>query len=133
MRVLANGGVNLLLAQSFAKSMGLYGQRIGALSMITKNAKEQECVESQLKGVIRPAISSPPLHGARIAEIILTSPELLSLWYKEVKMMADRIADMRISIVQNLKKAGSTHDWSHITNQRGMFAFTVTNKHALHV
>jgi len=66
------------------------------------------------------------LHGARIAEIILTDPNLLSLWYKEVKMMADRIADMRVAFVKDLKKAGSTHDWSHITNQRGMFAYTVT-------
>jgi aspartate aminotransferase len=66
------------------------------------------------------------LHGARIAEIILTDPNLLSLWYKEVKMMADRIADMRVAFVKDLKKAGSTHDWSHITNQLGMFAYTVT-------
>ncbi|EGR32833.1 hypothetical protein IMG5_069750 [Ichthyophthirius multifiliis] len=124
-RIFAEAGVNMLLAQSFAKSMGLYGQRIGSISILTKDANEQKHVLSQVKQVIRPQVSSPPLHGARIAEIILSNPDLLQLWYQEVKEMADRIAIMRKSLVKNLKDVGSTHNWSHITNQRGMFAYTV--------
>ncbi|EAR96540.1 class I/II aminotransferase (macronuclear) [Tetrahymena thermophila SB210] len=127
-RLFADSNVNMLLGQSFAKSMGLYGQRIGSLSVLTQNANEAQNVLSQLKQVIRPNISSPPLHGARIAEIILTNPELLQLWYREVKIMADRIAQMRVQLVKNLKDVGSQHDWSHITNQRGMFAYTGVNK-----
>jgi len=104
--------------------MGLYGQRIGALSFIARDAQEAERITSQLKIIARPIWSNPPLHGARIAETILTNQELHQLWLKEVKMMADRIALMRKSLVNYLKEAGSQHEWSHITNQIGMFAFT---------
>lgn len=68
--------------------------------------------------------SNPPLHGARIVDIVLKDPSLYSLWLEEIQVMANRIKDMRWALRENLEQLGSTLDWSHITNQRGMFAFT---------
>ncbi|XP_045149839.1 aspartate aminotransferase, mitochondrial [Echinops telfairi] len=78
----------------------------------------------KLKILIRPMYSNPPLHGARIASTILTTPELRKQWLQEVKGMADRIIGMRTQLVSNLKKEGSSHNWQHITDQIGMFCFT---------
>lgn len=83
---------------------------------------------SQLKILIRPMYSNPPVHGARIAARILTQPDLRSLWLKEVKFMADRIITMRQQLVDNLKKNGSKKNWQHITDQIGMFCFTGLNQ-----
>jgi len=81
-------------------------------------------VLSQLKIIIRPTYSNPPIHGARIVQRILSDPVLRSDWLVEVKEMADRIISVRKSLKENLKKEGSTKDWSHITNQIGMFCYT---------
>lgn len=83
---------------------------------------------SQLKILIRPLYSNPPVHGARIAARILTQPDLRALWLKEVKFMADRIITMRQQLVDNLKKNGSKKNWQHITDQIGMFCFTGLNQ-----
>lgn len=72
--------------------------------------------------------SNPPIHGARIASEILNSPTLYKQWLSEVKDMADRIITMRALLKENLEKLGSKHDWSHITNQIGMFAYTGLTK-----
>lgn len=72
--------------------------------------------------------SNPPVHGARIASRVLNIPELRQQWLEEVKGMADRIIRMRSTLVENLKKEGSKHDWSHIVNQIGMFCFTGLNE-----
>uniref|UniRef100_A0A5F9DTB2 Aspartate aminotransferase n=1 Tax=Oryctolagus cuniculus TaxID=9986 RepID=A0A5F9DTB2_RABIT len=117
-------GINVCLCQSYAKNMGLYGERVGAFTVICKDADEAKRVESQLKILIRPMYSNPPIHGARIASTILTSPDLRKQWLQEVKGMADRIIGMRTQLVSNLKKEGSTHSWQHITDQIGMFCFT---------
>ncbi|KAI1235487.1 hypothetical protein IHE44_0002358 [Lamprotornis superbus] len=101
-------GINIVLSQSFAKNMGLYAKR----------------VESQLKILIRPMYSNPPVNGARIASLILNTPDLRKEWLTEVKGMADRIISMRTQLVSNLKKEGSSHNWQHITDQIGMFCFT---------
>lgn len=68
-----------------------------------------------MKGIARRSYSNPPLHGARIVETVLSSPELTSLWFEDIKVMAERIADMRKALVDNLKKVGSPHSWTHIT------------------
>jgi len=81
-------------------------------------------VDSQIKILVRPLYSNPPIHGARIASTILNDPELNKQWLGEVKGMADRIIEMRALLKDNLEKLGSKHDWSHITNQIGMFAYT---------
>ncbi|NP_956283.1 glutamic-oxaloacetic transaminase 2b, mitochondrial [Danio rerio] len=117
-------GHNILLSQSFAKNMGLYGERVGGFTVVCGDAEEAKRVESQLKILIRPIYSNPPMNGARIASTILTTPELRSTWLEEVKGMADRIIRMREMLVTNLKKEGSTHNWQHVTDQIGMFCFT---------
>ncbi|KAL0951110.1 hypothetical protein HGRIS_007847 [Hohenbuehelia grisea] len=118
-------GHQIALAQSFAKNMGLYGERVGAFSLTTSDAAEKARVDSQLKIIIRPMYSNPPLHGARIASTILGNKELYSEWESEVKGMADRIISMREKLYNTL-----THDlktpgeWGHIKSQIGMFSFT---------
>ncbi|KAK3320499.1 pyridoxal phosphate-dependent transferase [Cercophora scortea] len=117
-------GHNVALAQSFAKNMGLYGERIGAFSLVCADKAEQKRVDSQVKIIVRPLYSNPPIHGARIASLILNTPALYEEWLLEVKEMADRIITMRAALKANLEKLGSKHDWSHITSQIGMFAYT---------
>ncbi len=117
-------GHNICLAQSFAKNMGLYGERIGAFSIVCADAEEAKRVDSQVKILVRPLYSNPPIHGARIAAEILNTPALYEQWLAEVKEMADRIITMRALLKENLEKLGSKHDWSHITSQIGMFAYT---------
>lgn len=113
-----------IIAQSFAKNFGLYGERIGALHILTDGATESACVDSQLKIIIRPHYSNPPISGARLVSSILSDSELTSQWRKDVKVMADRIIKMRSLLVQNLQAAGSTRDWSHVTKQIGMFCYS---------
>ncbi|XP_034975873.2 aspartate aminotransferase, mitochondrial [Zootoca vivipara] len=117
-------GINVVLSQSYAKNMGLYGERVGAFTVVCKDSDEAKRVESQLKILIRPMYSNPPLNGARIASTILNNPGLRKEWLVEVKGMADRIIGMRTQLVANLKKEGSPHNWQHITDQIGMFCFT---------
>ncbi|MCJ1449216.1 MAG: aspartate transaminase aat1 [Stictis urceolatum] len=117
-------GHNICLAQSFAKNMGLYGERVGAFSVVCESAEEKKRVDSQLKILVRPLYSNPPVHGARIASTILNDPALNKQWLGEVKGMADRIITMRALLKKNLEDLGSKHDWSHITSQIGMFAYT---------
>jgi aspartate aminotransferase len=124
LREFTNQGINVVVTQSFAKSLGLYGERVGALHIVCDDAAEVEKVMSQLLIVIRPSYSSPPLFGARIVSLVLSNPDLKTLWDKEVKMMADRIITMRSQLVAELKAAGSKKDWSHVTNQIGMFCFS---------
>lgn len=120
-------GHQIALAQSFAKNMGLYGERAGAFSLVCSTKEEAAAVMSQLKIIIRPMYSNPPVTGARIATEILTTPSLRSQWLDDVKGMADRIISMRQLLRSNLAKEGSSRDWSHITDQIGMFCFTGMN------
>ncbi|KAK3345578.1 mitochondrial aspartate aminotransferase [Neurospora tetraspora] len=123
-RYFVEQGHNIALAQSFAKNMGLYGERVGAFSIVCADADEKKRVDSQVKILVRPLYSNPPIHGARIAAEILNTTELYEQWLTEVKEMADRIIKMRALLKENLEKLGSKHDWSHITKQIGMFAYT---------
>lgn len=124
LRQFVSDGHQLLLSQSYSKNMGLYGERVGALTITAETKEAAERVMSQLKIVIRRMYSNPPKHGALIASKVLNTPELRALWLKEVKGMADRIIKMREMLVENLRKEGSVHNWEHITNQIGMFCFT---------
>jgi len=118
-------GHQIALAQSFAKNMGLYGERVGAFSLTTADPAEKARVDSQLKILIRPLYSNPPLHGARIASIVLGDTALYAQWEGEVKGMAGRIISMREilygMLTHDLKTPG---EWSHIKSQIGMFSFT---------
>lgn len=117
-------GHNIMLAQSFAKNFGLYGERIGCFSTVCADSAEKEKVMSQVKIIARAIYSNPPIYGARVVSTVLNTPELNQQWLADVKTMADRIIDMRSALVAGLKKSGSSRDWSHITKQIGMFAFT---------
>ncbi|KDQ63696.1 hypothetical protein JAAARDRAFT_29716 [Jaapia argillacea MUCL 33604] len=118
-------GHQIALAQSFAKNMGLYGERVGAFSLVTESPEEKARVESQLKIVIRPMYSNPPLHGARIANAILSDGALYKEWEDEVKGMAERIISMREKLYDSLTDTLKTPgEWGHIKSQIGMFSFT---------
>lgn len=106
-RKFVNEGHEVCLAQSYAKNMGMYGERVGAFSIVCKDAKEQKAVESQIKIIVRPMYSNPPLGGARVVSTVLNTPELNTLWLQEVKKMADRIISMRTMLKSNLEQAGS--------------------------
>ena len=106
LRLFLGAGVPMLLAQSFAKNMGLYGERTGALHVVCASAEEAKRVESQVKGVIRPMYSSPPRHGAAIAAVILGDDALMAEWRRELKHMADRIHAMRQVRVLHPTKPG---------------------------
>lgn len=96
---------------------GLYGERVGAFSIVCGSAEEKKRVDSQIKILVRPLYSNPPVHGARIASHILNDSQLNQQWLGEVKGMADRIISMRALLKKNLEEIGSKHDWSHITSQ----------------
>lgn len=127
LRYFVDEGHSVMLAQSFAKNFGLYGERCGTLSFVTDNADEKERVMSQVKRIIRPMYSSPPVHGSSIVRTVLTNEALTKQYYEECAFMANRIGSMRTLLAEELKNAGSTHDWSHITSQIGMFAYTGMN------
>jgi aspartate aminotransferase len=123
-RQFINDGHNIGLCQSFAKNFGLYGERIGAFSILCKDADEASRVESQIKIVARAIYSNPPIHGARIVGTVLGDPKLKSMWLQEISQMSGRIIKMRSLLKDNLKTAGSKRNWDHITNQIGMFSYT---------
>lgn len=114
----------MMLAQSFAKNFGLYGERAGTLSVLCADAAEAERVASQLKIIIRPMYSSPPIHGALIVSEVLSDEKLRQQYYDECRQMAERINAMRKLLVEQLYAEGSQHDWSPVQAQIGMFAFT---------
>ena len=97
---------------------------MGLLSLVCASAEEAERLESQLKLVIRPMYSNPPIHGARIVAEVLGDPALEAQWRAECKTMADRIIAMRESLKATLVAAGSTKSWAHVTDQIGMFCYT---------
>jgi aspartate aminotransferase len=117
-------GHNIGLCQSFAKNFGLYGQRVGQFSILCEDADEATRVESQLKIIARAVYSNPPVHGARIVSTILDDPVLNSQWRGEIKLMSNRINEMRTALRDGIIAAGSKHNWEHITNQIGMFSYT---------
>uniref|UniRef100_A0A182U304 Aspartate aminotransferase n=1 Tax=Anopheles melas TaxID=34690 RepID=A0A182U304_9DIPT len=121
-------GHQIALAQSFAKNMGLYGERAGAFSLVTGSKDEADRTMSQIKILIRPMYSNPPIHGARLVTEILGDKPLRQEWLGDVKLMADRIISVRSSLRNNLKELGSSRNWSHITDQIGMFCFTGMNQ-----
>lgn len=120
-------GLELMISQSFAKNLGLYGERIGMLHVVTSNSAAAEAVLSQLKTIIRPNYSSPPLHGAHLVSKILNDEALNTQWKSELKMMADRILLVRKQLKDGLVAKGTPGNWDHVTTQIGMFSFTGLN------
>ncbi|NUZ08114.1 amino acid aminotransferase [Piscinibacter koreensis] len=120
-------GVGFFVSTSFSKSFSLYGERVGALSVVCESKEEAGRVLSQLKRVVRTNYSNPPTHGAQIVTNVLTSPELRALWEDELAGMRGRIKKMRAMLAERLQAAGSTMDTSFITRQRGMFSYSGLN------
>mmetsp|Transcript_28537 Transcript_28537/g.66125 ORF Transcript_28537/g.66125 Transcript_28537/m.66125 type:complete len:411 (-) Transcript_28537:43-1275(-) len=123
-RLFANMGFEFFLCQSFAKNLGLYGERMGMLHVVCNSADHSKAVLSQLKLVIRPMYSSPPIHGAHLVMKVLGNQERFDQWKKELKEMADRIHEVRHLLRSGLESKGTPGKWNHITDQIGMFSFT---------
>lgn len=117
-------GFEIIITQSFAKNMGMYGERVGAIHFVTSNAAAAANVLSQVKIIVRTNYSSPPCHGARVAAAVLNDPELYAMWTEELAGMAHRINTMRTALVAALQANGTPGTWTHISTQQGMFAFT---------
>ena len=116
------------VSSSFSKSLSLYGERVGALSVVTGDSGEAGRVLSQLKRVIRTNYSNPPTHGGKAAEIVLTTPELRVLWEKELGQMRDRIKAMRSELVTRIRSIRSDFDFGFIVRQRGLFSYSGLSK-----
>ncbi|MEY2622930.1 MAG: hypothetical protein RLZZ101_165 [Pseudomonadota bacterium] len=123
-RMFADSGMSFFVSSSFSKSFSLYGERVGALSIVTQSKEESARVLSQLKRVIRTNYSNPPTHGAAIVATVLNSPKLRQMWEDELAQMRERIKSMRHGLKEKLAAAGISHDFSFIEAQRGMFSYS---------
>ena len=121
-------GLDIFVSTSFSKSFSLYGERVGALSVVASDKEEAARVLSQLKIVIRTNYSNPPTHGGAVVAAVLNNPELHALWEKELGEMRVRIKAMRQKLVDGLKAAGVQQDMSFITTQIGMFSYSGLSK-----
>ena len=127
-RLFTQSGLSFFIASSFSKSFSLYGERVGALSVVTQSKEETSKVVSQIKRVIRTNYSNPPTHGATIVATVLNDTALRNMWEQELMEMRDRIKAMRELLVTELKAAGANKDFEFIKVQRGMFSYTGLSK-----
>ena len=119
-----SAGIDFFVATSFSKSFSLYGERVGALSIVCESRDEAARVLSQLKIVIRSNYSNPPTHGAQVVATVLTTPALRHLWEQELAGMRLRIRQTRVALRDKLRAAGLRQDLSYITRQQGMFSYS---------
>ncbi|RKP11396.1 aspartate aminotransferase [Piptocephalis cylindrospora] len=112
------------IAQSYAKNFGLYGERCGALTVVTQTSDLADRCLSQLSKIARVNYSNPPAFGARIVSRVLNDPELYTTWTNDLRTMSGRIIQMRTLLREHLIKLGTPGNWDHITRQIGMFSFT---------
>ena len=123
-----DAGLSMFVSTSFSKSFSLYGERVGALSVLCESKEEADRVLSQLKIAIRTNYSNPPTHGGAIVAAVLNTPELRAQWEQELAEMRVRIKEMRQKLVEGLKAAGVKQDMSFITTQIGMFSYSGLTK-----
>lgn len=121
-------GVNFFVSTSFSKSFSLYGERVGALSVVCQSKEEAGRVLSQLKIAIRTNYSNPPTHGAAVVAAVLNTPALRQQWEQELGAMRVRIKQMRQALVEGLQAAGIEQDMSFVTRQIGMFSYSGLSK-----
>jgi len=126
-RLFADSGLPFFVSSSFSKSFSLYGERVGALSIVTTGKDEAQRVLSQVKRVIRTNYSNPPTHGGTVVATVLNSPELRAMWEQELAEMRDRIKLMRHALVDKLAAKGVKTDFSFVKSQRGMFSYSGLN------
>ncbi|MEY4724893.1 MAG: hypothetical protein RL043_1042 [Pseudomonadota bacterium] len=117
-------GQTLFVSSSFSKSFSLYGERVGALSIVTQNADETTRVLSQVKRTVRTNYSNPPTHGGAVVAMVLATPDLRQMWEGELAQMRERIKAMRQGLADGLKAQGVSQDFGFVTGQRGMFSYT---------
>ena len=123
-RYFVEQGFELFVAQSFAKNMGLYGERVGNLTVVVHDASLVPKIHSHLCKIVRAIYSCPPAYGAKICSLVLNTPELYEEWKVELKEMADRIREMRLALYDLLKEKKTPGKWEHILEQIGMFSYT---------
>lgn len=126
-RLFSASGQSCLVASSFSKSFSLYGERVGALSVVTASRDESARVLSQIKRLVRTNYSNPPTHGGAVVAAVLASPELRQTWEEELLQMRQRIRSMRVSLLDRLQAKAVGVDFSFVTRQRGMFSYTGLN------
>jgi aromatic-amino-acid transaminase len=124
----AKTGGPLFVSNSFSKSFSLYGERVGALSIVAANAEEASRLMSQLKRVIRTNYSNPPMHGGQVVATVLATPELRKLWEEELAGMRVRIKQMRQQMVDKLKAKAPSYNFDFVVQQRGMFSYSGLTK-----
>lgn len=127
-RMFAQAGGPLFVSNSFSKSFSLYGERVGALSIVAASTEEAARVLSQMKRIVRTNYSNPPTHGGQVVAITLTTPELRTLWEQELTAMRVRIRDMRQQLVSKLKQHAPSRNFDFVTHQRGMFSYSGLTK-----
>ena len=123
-RLFADAGLGCLVATSFSKNFSLYGERVGALSVVCGQPQEAQRVLSQLKVMIRANYSNPPTHGAKAVAAVLADPALRRLWQEELAQMRGRIHTTRERLIAKLRDAGVRQDMSFIAAQQGMFSYS---------
>jgi aromatic-amino-acid transaminase len=127
-RLFAGAMSPVFLSSSFSKSFSLYGERVGALSVVTGSPEEAKRVLSQLKRIVRTNYSNPPTHGSQIVATVLNNPQLRSLWERELGAMRERIKSMRKRLVENIQSRMPSADFSFVLQQRGMFSYSGLSK-----
>ncbi|WP_447731101.1 amino acid aminotransferase [Pseudoxanthomonas suwonensis] len=126
--VLVDAGIDsFIVASSYSKSFSLYGERVGALSVVAATAEQARAVQSQIKRIIRTIYSSPSAHGASLVAGVLTSPELRGLWEEELRQMRERIHALRAGLVSKLTELGRP-EFGFISQQAGMFSYSGLSK-----
>jgi len=123
-RLFASLDLTMLISSSFSKSFSLYGERVGALTLVTSSQDESARVLSQLKRIIRTNYSNPPTHGGTVVSTVLNTPELHGLWAEELAQMRDRIRAVRTQLVEKLKARNVAQDFDFVLAQRGMFSYS---------
>ncbi|CAI6270221.1 unnamed protein product [Periconia digitata] len=118
----------MCIAQSFAKNMGLYGERVGAFHLVLPQDTPSTGPYSQLLRLVRAEISNPPLYGCRLVYTVLSNPTIRAVWYEDLRKMAGRIKGVRSMLKQEIEKHENVGDWTHLTSQIGMFSFTGLSK-----
>ncbi|WP_151445887.1 amino acid aminotransferase [Lacisediminimonas profundi] len=127
-RRFTEAGGPLFVSNSFSKSISLYGERVGALSIVAADAAEAARVLSQMKRVVRTNYSSPPMHSGQVVAMTLTNPELRKTWEEELAGMRVRIKEMRKLLVEKLKQKAPAHNFDFVIKQRGMFSYSGLTK-----
>lgn len=127
-QMFVDSGMDFFVSTSFSKSFSLYGERVGALSVVCESKDAAARVLSQLKRVIRTNYSNPPIHGAQVVAMVLNTPTLRAMWEGELAQMRVRIKQMREKLRAKLEAAGLKQDLSFITRQKGMFSYSGLGK-----